>query len=135
MSLATKRHKKHKRHKTKRRTQESANTTCKAVNLTLGSISLVPLELFAPFVANRATILSPSVNLAARFHKFAGFFFQSDIQRRLGFDLFLRSVLADVLRDLHRTEMWTTHRAEVRQLRAFLRQGLVVILTRDFRIE
>src|SRR5690606_10163195 len=41
----------------------------------------------------------------------------------------------DVLRSPHRTKAWSTHRAEVRHLRALCRQRLVVVLPRGHRIE
>src|ERR1051325_1975119 len=47
----------------------------------------------------------------------------------------LLGVLADVLRDLHRAEVRPAHRAEMRVLRPFGRQGLVVELARGVGIE
>src|SRR5262245_20915059 len=46
----------------------------------------------------------------------------------LGHPLFC-SIFADVLGDFHRTEVRPAHRAEVRRLSPFLRQGLIVELT------
>ena len=47
----------------------------------------------------------------------------------------LGCVLADVLGDLHGTEMWTAHGTEVRGLRTFGRESFVVELARGFGIE
>src|SRR5688572_22232428 len=44
-------------------------------------------------------------------------------------------VVAHVLRDLHRAEMGTTHRAKVRALRGRRRERLVMELARGLRIE
>ena len=44
-------------------------------------------------------------------------------------------VVAHVLRDLHRAELWATHRAEMRNLVRFLRQRLVVIFACGIGIE
>src|SRR6266480_3642626 len=46
-----------------------------------------------------------------------------------------RGVVADVLRDLHRAELWAAHRAEMRHLVGFLRQRLVVEAFCRVRIE
>ena len=46
-----------------------------------------------------------------------------------------RRVVAHVLRDLHRAEFWSAHRAEMRDLVRFLRQRLVVEGSRSLRIE
>jgi hypothetical protein len=46
-----------------------------------------------------------------------------------------RGVVADVLGDLHRAEFGAAHRAEMRDLVGVLRQRLVVIEPRGFRIE
>ena len=44
-------------------------------------------------------------------------------------------ILADLLRNLHRAEFRAAHRAEMRELGAVRRQGLVVELLRGFRVE
>ena len=49
--------------------------------------------------------------------------------------LLFGGVLAHVFRDLHGTEVWTAHGAEVRGLRAFLRKSFVVELAGGFGIE
>src|SRR5690349_23917326 len=77
----------------------------------------------------------PPVDLATGIDKLLCFFLHANGQRSGFVDFFLRGVLAYVLSDLHRTEVRATHRTEVRQLGAFLRQGLVVIFTRDFGIQ
>src|SRR5437660_1084653 len=82
--------------------------------------------------------LAPSrfcVNLCALLHKLARFLFHSARQRLFLFEALRRRVLPHVLRDLHRTKMRAAHRAEVRELRAFLWESFVVIFARDFRIE
>src|ERR1043166_1045563 len=73
----------------------------------------------------------PSVDLAAGIHELPGFLLHAHRQRSGFVDFLLGSVLTYVLGDFHGTEMWTTHRTEVRELCAFLRQRLIVILTRD----
>src|SRR5918911_4455442 len=47
----------------------------------------------------------------------------------------LGGVVAHLLRDLHGAEVRAAHGAEVRELGALLRQGLVVVLARDFGVE
>src|SRR5437667_8007546 len=47
----------------------------------------------------------------------------------------LGCILADILGDLHAAKMRTAHGTEVRGLGTFLRQGLVVEVTRGLRIE
>src|SRR5439155_27234783 len=81
------------------------------------------------------TSLSSLINFSTSRHKLLGLLFHPHAQCRLFIDLFLRRVLAHVLRDLHGTEMRTAHRTEVGELRAFLRQSFVVVFARDFRVE
>src|SRR5436853_6856319 len=75
------------------------------------------------------------VNLRAGLLELFGLFAQARFQRHDFTHLLLRGVLADFLGDLHRAEMRAAHRAEVRQLRAFLRQRLIVKFARQFWIK
>src|SRR5215813_8822524 len=53
----------------------------------------------------------------------------------LGRDAVRLRVIAHVLGDLHRAEVWAAHRAEVRALRGRRRQRLVVELARGLGVE
>src|SRR5438093_12079653 len=77
-----------------------------------------------------------AVDLAAALPELLGLLAQA-LRERGGLlrDAVLGGVVAHVLRDLHRAEVRAAHRAEVRDLRAFGRQGLVVELARRLRIE
>src|SRR5690242_4376205 len=75
------------------------------------------------------------INLRACGDELRGLLFHSGFERRLLVQFFLRCEVSDLLRDLHRTEMRAAHRAEVRELCALLRERLVVILARHFRVE
>src|ERR1017187_2540993 len=65
-------------------------------------------------------LLDGDVQLAAARLELRGF------RRQPGFDLERGGILAHVLRDAHRTEMRSAHRAEVRHLGPLRRQRLVV---------
>ena len=75
------------------------------------------------------------IDFSACSNEFLGLLFHANTERGLFVELFLCRILADVLSDLHGTEVWATHGTEVRQLRAFLRQSFVVVFARDFRVE
>src|SRR5712692_1428244 len=64
-----------------------------------------------------------------------GLLLHAGLKRSLLVQLFLHGVITHVLRDLHRTKVRTTHGTEVRHLRTFRRQGLVVKILRRLRIE
>src|SRR5262249_61281665 len=77
-----------------------------------------------------------AVDLASALPEFVGLLPQAVGERdRLRGHAVLGRVLADFLRDLHRAELRTAHRAEMRDLRAFGRQRLVVELAGGLRIE
>src|SRR6478736_1006132 len=77
----------------------------------------------------------PPVDLRARLDEFDRLRLHP-LRKRVAFvQSLLRRVLADILRDLHRAEMRTAHGAEVRELRAVLRQCLVVEFARLVGIE
>src|SRR5205807_10090075 len=57
------------------------------------------------------------------------------LERALFFQPMRRCVLAHVLRDLHRAEVWPAHRTEVRPFRRFGRKGLVVEAARALGVE
>src|SRR5262245_30122113 len=75
------------------------------------------------------------VNLRPLLHKLPTLLFHPNLQRICIRDPMRRGILPYILRDLHRAEMWAAHRTEVRELRAFLWQGFVVILACDFGVE
>src|SRR5579875_2867952 len=50
-------------------------------------------------------------------------------------DALLLGVLADILADFHRAEVWSAHRTEMRGLRRRSRQCLVVEIARRLRIQ
>src|SRR5437667_9565359 len=84
----------------------------------------------------RALGSGPPVDLAAALPELLRFFPEPLRDRgRLLRDAVLRGVVADVLGDLHRAEVRPAHRAEVGELRALGRQGLVVELARRLRVE
>src|SRR5205809_3884231 len=91
----------------------------------------MPLSNYRP----QLRVLHMLVDFSTSSHELFGFFFHSNLQRRLFVDLFLRGVFADVLRDLHGAEMWAAHGTEMRELGAFLWQGFIVIVPRNFGIE
>src|SRR6267378_5585285 len=75
------------------------------------------------------------INLGARCGKLPRFLFHTNRQCLVFRYLLFGGKLPHILRNLHRAEMWTAHGAEMCGLRSFLRQGLVVELTRGLRIE
>jgi hypothetical protein len=66
------------------------------------------------------------VKLGALLGELAGLFFQALAQRLFLAKAVLGGVFADIFRDLHRAKLRAAHRAEVRRLGRFLRQGRVV---------
>src|SRR6267378_2463786 len=76
-----------------------------------------------------------AVDLATFLYELDRLRFHAFREGRLLVDANLRRVIADVLRNLHRTKMRAAHRAEMRELRAFLRQCLVVEFARLVGIE
>src|SRR6266511_3034556 len=79
--------------------------------------------------------LTVLIYLPTRRNKLFSLLFHSHSERRLFIDLFLRSVLSHILRDLHGAEVWAAHGTKMRELGAFLWQRLIVILACNFRIE
>src|SRR5262245_3750852 len=75
------------------------------------------------------------VNLRPTLHKLPAFLFHPDLQRIRIRPTMCRRIFPNVLSNLHRAEMWAAHGTEVRELRAFLWQGFIVILARDFGVE
>src|SRR4029077_4367707 len=75
------------------------------------------------------------VDLGALLHELDRLLLHALFQRALLGQTLLLGVFAHVLRDLHRAEMRTAHRAEVSELGALLRQRLVVELLRLVRVE
>src|SRR5205814_544688 len=81
-------------------------------------------------------LLRADVELAAALAEFLGLLAQAlSDGDGLSWHAVLGGVLPDLLRDLHRAELGTAHRAEVRDLGALGRQGLVVELAGRLRIE
>src|SRR4051794_2918902 len=74
--------------------------------------------------------LLAAVELAALFHELDRLHFHSALERLRLRQALLRGEVAYVLRDLHRAEVRSAHRAEMRELGAFLRKRLVVELLR-----
>src|SRR5688572_17382356 len=73
-----------------------------------------------------SSILYARVDFPALLREFLGLFLHAFLQRLRLRDALLLRVFAHVLRDFHRAEVRAAHRAEMRELRAFLRQRLVV---------
>src|SRR5207244_4316143 len=98
----------------------------------------LPVRLISYLVnpANPVYVLEALfIDLSATRHELFRLLLHPHTQRRLFIDLFLRGVLAHILRDLHGAEMRAAHRTEVGELGAFLGQGFVVVFARDFGIE
>src|SRR5205823_5595566 len=74
-------------------------------------------------------------NLRARCDELRSLLFHASFERCLFVQFFLRGEVSDLLRNLHGTKMRAAHGAEVGELCALLRQGLVVKLACDFRVE
>ena len=74
------------------------------------------------------------VELAAGGRELFALLLHAFLEGGLGRDALLGGHLAHVLGDLHRAEVRTAHRAEVRRLGGRRRQGLVVELTRGDRV-
>src|SRR5215212_2529621 len=100
----------------------------------LSSLSPYLTSTFSVFPVRALRQLS-LINLRSCCDELRSLLFHTLLQSRLLVQFFLRGVLAHVLRDLHGAEVRAAHRAEVRELCALLRQGFVVIFTRDFRVE
>src|SRR5215813_1897205 len=75
------------------------------------------------------------INLGSGLLKLLRLLFQPALKRNNLVHVVRSSIIPDLLRDLHGTKMRAAHRTKVRELRAFLRQGLVVILLSKIRVE
>src|ERR1035441_9984695 len=75
------------------------------------------------------------VNLRAFFYKLAGLFLHPLLEGLLVADALFGGVFADIFGDLHRAEVRAAHGAEMGQLRALLREGLVVEVAGGGRVE
>src|SRR6185437_5890365 len=85
---------------------------------------------------SRAPSTSPlRVNLRALFHELLRLHFHPLFQRFFLSDALLRRVFPHVLRYLHAAKVWPAHGTEVRRLRSFLRQRLVVKLASGCWVE
>src|SRR5262249_31078879 len=89
-------------------------------------------RLFDRAAARRCHFL---INLCTAPFELLGFFLHADFQCRLLLNAFLRCVVADVLGNFHRAEVWATHRAEVSHFSPLRRQGLIVKLARRVGIQ
>ena len=74
-----------------------------------------------------------SVKFRSLLEKLPGLLLQSPRERGFLVQPLLGGVFPDVLGDFHRAEMRAAHAAEVGDLGAFLRQGLIVELAGRFR--
>src|SRR3954462_3847964 len=83
----------------------------------------------------RAGGLFALVNLGACGDELRRLLFHAGCEGGFIIQLLLRGEVSDLLRDLHRTKMRAAHGAEVRELRALLRESFVVKLARDFGVE
>src|ERR1044072_7997658 len=100
-------------------------------SMTPTSYSSRAASVLAPRAGGHVTL----VKLRAGGDELGGLLFHARFKRVALFEAGAGGVVADLLRDVHRAEVRAAHRAEVRELGSFLRQGLVVILARDFGVE
>src|SRR5439155_25147279 len=88
-----------------------------------------------PRQSGAATTLRLGIELRALLLEVASFLLHCSAQRVFFRQLLFSSEFSDVFRYLHAAEVRTAHGTEMRGLGAFLRQGLVVEVTRGLRIE
>src|SRR5215467_9478417 len=101
-------------------------------------MAAVPRRLHAAAVRrrqNRQRCLSFAVNFGAVREEILRFLIQPALECFFGLEALLGRVFAYVFSNTHRTEMWSAHAAEMRQLRSFLRQSFVMELSRRDRVQ
>jgi hypothetical protein len=89
----------------------------------------------SPDTTGESPVLPFHINFTALIRKLTAFFFHPLFQRFFLGEALFGGVFADVFGDLHRAEVRAAHGAEVRGLRAFLRQRLVVGFARGDGVE
>src|SRR6187402_1981335 len=76
-----------------------------------------------------------TINLRSRLDELLRLLSHPCVQRLVFGHAEFCGVVADILRDLHRAEMWAAHRAEVGDFRAVLWQRFIMEFACRFRIE